>query len=251
MLLRALLAVNVPELPDIEDRLERLLRKKGFRPDRIRDQEALREPLSREDHDLVLIDTSSAAELMESIRQLPSPPAVVALTQKEDPEERAELLSAGCHAVLWLGLAERTLGETLFALANRRSEELLTHLGAQRRQKRSKLSDFVSASPSMIRLVDLAERVASSDSALLILGETGVGKERLARSIHFESDRSRGPSFPSTVARFRKACWKASSSVTNKVPSPVRPERGEDISSSLRVARSFSTRSARCRSTFR
>ena len=196
MLLRALLAVNVPELPDIEDRLERLLRKKGFRPDRIRGQEALREPLSREDHDLVLVDTSSAAELMESIRQLPSPPAVVALTQKEDPEERAELLSAGCRAVLWLGLAERTLGETLFALANRRSEELLTHLGAQRRQKRSKLSDFVSASPSMIRLVDLAERVASSDSALLILGETGVGKERLARSIHFESDRSRGPFIP-------------------------------------------------------
>ena len=156
MLLRALLAVNVPELPDIEDRLERLLRKKGFRPDRIRGQEALREPLSREDHDLVLVDTSSAAELMEAIRQLPSPPAVVALTQKEDPEERAELLSAGCRAVLWLGLAERTLGETLFALANRRSEELLTHLGAQPRQKRSKLSDFVSASPSMIRLVDLA-----------------------------------------------------------------------------------------------
>ncbi len=196
MLLRALLAVNVPELPGIEDRLERLLRKKGFQPDRIRGQEALWEPLSREDHDLVLVDTSSAADLMESIRQLPSPPAVVALTQKEDPEERAELLSTGCRAVLWLGLAERTLGETLFALANHRSEELLTHLGAQRRQKRSKLSDFVSASPSMIRLVDLAERVARSDSALLILGETGVGKERLARSIHFESDRSRGPFIP-------------------------------------------------------
>jgi len=196
MLLRALLAVNVPELPDIEDRLERLLRKKGFRPDRIRGQEPLWEALSREDHDLVLVDTSRAAELMESIRQLPSPPSVVALTQKEDQEEQAELLSAGCRAVLWLGLAERTLGETLFALANRRSEELLTHLGAQPRQKRSKLSDFVSASPSMIRLVDLAERVASSDSALLILGETGVGKERLARSIHFESDRSRGPFIP-------------------------------------------------------
>ncbi|HEX9725596.1 MAG TPA: sigma-54 dependent transcriptional regulator [Vicinamibacteria bacterium] len=196
MLLRALLAVDIPSVPDTENRLERLLREKGFRPDRVQDGEAIWEPLSREDHDLVLVDAAQAAELMESARQLPSPPAVVALTREDDPEQRAELVSAGCRAVLGLGLADRTLAETLFALAKRRNEELLTHLGAQRRQKRSKLSDFVSAGPSMIRLVDLAERVARTDSALLILGETGVGKERLARSIHFESDRSRGPFIP-------------------------------------------------------
>jgi len=35
--------------------------------------------------------------------------------------------------------------------------------------------------------------VVKSDSALLVLGETGVGKERLARSIHSESARSAGP----------------------------------------------------------
>lgn len=193
VLLRALLAVHAA---DAEDRLERLLREKGFRPDRIRGHEALGEALTREDHDLVLVDTPGAAELMASARQLPSPPAVVAVAQKDDAQERAELLAAGCRAVLWLGIPDRTLAETLFALAKRRNEELLSHLGAQRRQKRSTLSDFVSASPAMIRLVDLAERVAHTDSALLILGETGVGKERLARSIHFESDRARGPFIP-------------------------------------------------------
>ena len=202
MPLRALLTLkgvrtaDNPNLPNVEDRLERLLRERGFRPDRARGHEDLWAVLSGEDHDLVVVDTSRAAELMESIRQLPSPPAVVALTQEDDAEQRAELLAGGCRAVLWLGLADRTLSDTLFALANRRSEELLSHLGAERREKRSKLSDFVSASLSMFQLVDLAERVARTDSALLILGETGVGKERLARSIHFESDRARGPFIP-------------------------------------------------------
>jgi transcriptional regulator with PAS, ATPase and Fis domain len=45
----------------------------------------------------------------------------------------------------------------------------------------------------MRRFLGLARRVVEGDAALLILGETGVGKERLARSIHSESARARGP----------------------------------------------------------
>ena len=45
----------------------------------------------------------------------------------------------------------------------------------------------------MQRFLALARRVVASDSALLILGETGVGKERVARAIHAESPRAAGP----------------------------------------------------------
>ena len=48
-------------------------------------------------------------------------------------------------------------------------------------------------SPAMRRLVDLAARVATVDSTVLILGESGVGKERLARFIHDTSPRKHGP----------------------------------------------------------
>ena len=47
-----------------------------------------------------------------------------------------------------------------------------------------RLDDFVSLSPSMQKLLALVERVVPSDVSLLILGETGVGKEHLARAIH-------------------------------------------------------------------
>ena len=49
-------------------------------------------------------------------------------------------------------------------------------------------------SPSMRRVMTLAARVAPLDSTVLITGESGVGKERLARWLHDASRRARGPS---------------------------------------------------------
>jgi DNA-binding NtrC family response regulator len=48
-------------------------------------------------------------------------------------------------------------------------------------------------SPAMLRVMDMARRVAQVDSTVLITGESGVGKERLARYIHAESSRAGGP----------------------------------------------------------
>ena len=42
-------------------------------------------------------------------------------------------------------------------------------------------------------MVDLARRVAKVDATVLITGESGVGKERIARLVHVESTRAVGP----------------------------------------------------------
>jgi two-component system, NtrC family, response regulator HydG len=52
---------------------------------------------------------------------------------------------------------------------------------------------LVASSPAMLRTLDLARRVAQVDSTVLITGESGSGKERLARFIHDESSRTAGP----------------------------------------------------------
>src|SRR4029077_5085266 len=52
---------------------------------------------------------------------------------------------------------------------------------------------LVASSPAMLRTLDLARRVAQVDSTVLITGESGAGKERIARFIHDESGRTAGP----------------------------------------------------------
>ena len=52
---------------------------------------------------------------------------------------------------------------------------------------------LVASSPAMLRTLDLGRRVAQVDSTVLITGESGSGKERLARFIHDESARTAGP----------------------------------------------------------
>jgi DNA-binding NtrC family response regulator len=52
---------------------------------------------------------------------------------------------------------------------------------------------IVARSRAMLQVVDLARRVAKVDSTVLITGESGSGKERIARLLHEESTRAAGP----------------------------------------------------------
>jgi PAS domain S-box-containing protein len=58
---------------------------------------------------------------------------------------------------------------------------------------RFQVGDIVSHSPSMRRILEVLPRIAESESTLLVQGETGTGKELIARAIHGLSPRRHGP----------------------------------------------------------
>ncbi len=53
--------------------------------------------------------------------------------------------------------------------------------------------DFVAASPVMVQLLDTLRLIAGQDFSVLVSGETGVGKDRVAELVHRWSPRSGGP----------------------------------------------------------
>lgn len=61
---------------------------------------------------------------------------------------------------------------------------------------RFQVGDLVSRSASMHRIFDVLPQVSASDATVLILGETGTGKELLARAIHNLSPRKSKPFIP-------------------------------------------------------
>jgi two-component system, NtrC family, nitrogen regulation response regulator NtrX len=71
----------------------------------------------------------------------------------------------------------------------------LARLEEENRQLRQRLGkhEIVWASPAMERLMAQVERVAASETRVSILGETGTGKELVARTLHEKSARRAGP----------------------------------------------------------
>ncbi len=74
-------------------------------------------------------------------------------------------------------------------------EQLRREVGRLRTEVQAdrKFGEIVAGSPAMRKALELVEKVARHDSAVLLTGASGTGKELVARLIHRESPRGSGP----------------------------------------------------------
>ncbi len=93
-----------------------------------------------------------------------------------------------------------------FALLQRDLDDARRELADQRRQqtgqRQSKytFASFIGTSPAAVEVKRQARRAAQTSSPVLLLGETGTGKELLAHAIHASSARARGPFISVNIA---------------------------------------------------
>lgn len=92
-------------------------------------------------------------------------------------------------------LLQRDLDEARRELASQR----LQH-GAGKRQSKYTFASFVGTSAAAVEVKRQGRRAAQSTSPVLLLGETGTGKELLAHAIHAASARARGPFISVNIA---------------------------------------------------
>ena len=105
---------------------------------------------------------------------------------------------------------------------------------------------IIAASPAMLEVLAIARRAAAGDAKVLITGESGVGKDVVARYIHSHSQPRDGRrSSRSTAPASPKRCSSRSSSATSRAASPAPIATSPASSSSRTAARCSSTKSAR------
>jgi len=193
MLIRITLAVR-------DSALRQRLGERLARPDIFvevpRARKDLWERIVREPADVVIISRSllpnPLKDKMAQLQNHPDLPSAVVLSDSADPKEHAQLLAAGCDAVLFAGLAVEQVRDAIETLLEKRRRLAQKSFFAPQPLAEPRLTDFVSESPRMAAFMNVVPRVVRSDTALLIEGETGVGKERLARAIHADGPRSKG-----------------------------------------------------------
>ncbi len=182
----------------IQKKLRRSFARSGAVLDVVKTEKQLWDKIHYKTCDVAVIAGGLAHSLdtadTNKIQRLVGSPTVVVVLEKVTPTERATFITAGCGNVLDLESPPEKLREAFKVILDRRRQSALTDLAAQERLPEPTLENsFVAQSAAMNQLLRAAQRVINSDSVVLVLGETGVGKERLARTIHSEGSRRSEP----------------------------------------------------------
>lgn len=147
--------------------------------------------------DIVVISKSLIPHPIETelsvLNSLPEKPTIVVIHNADSSEEHAKIVAAGADVVLYSGVKKASIVEAIESTIESRRQFNLSDRYDRMGRIKPKISDFVSFSEEMRLFMDEVLQIVQSNSLVLILGETGVGKEHLAKAIHGESARSSGP----------------------------------------------------------
>jgi len=120
------------------------------------------------------------------VERRPSEPAAFAALSPEEPTGPGLAVIAPDLSSPEVGLIEHMLGEAALDVAAAIRER---DGGNGEPARRTGYAGITGAAPTMLELYSLLDRVAPSDSTVLIQGENGTGKELVARAIHDRSPR--------------------------------------------------------------
>jgi two-component system response regulator HydG len=189
--------VVVDDDQDACDLLAAALRKDGHAVKAFTSPEAALEHVASELVDVIVSDVSMAGmdgvELCERARRVQPDVPVVLVTGQGSLEVAIRALRAEAFDFVLKPVDMAEMGPRL-----RRAIE---HRGIKREIDRlqretvssAPVANIVGNSPAMRRVYELVRRVGHSEASILISGETGTGKELVARAIHAESMRRNGP----------------------------------------------------------
>lgn len=179
----------------VEDRdslrrmLCRALEKEGYTVDTAVDGPAGIEKLDGEPYDLVLTDLklpgASGLEVLAAARRLRPRLPVVVMTAYGTVATAVEAMKSGAIDFLEKPVEIEDLYSIVAAAVGRRTVEAALTLPDG--------LEIVGGHPRLRAALRLAERVAPTESTVLITGESGTGKELFARAVHAQSRRSGGP----------------------------------------------------------
>jgi DNA-binding NtrC family response regulator len=189
----------VDDQADMRWVLSCLLREQGFDVLTAEDGEQAVAQVKREPPQVVLMDLKmprlDGLEALEEIKQCAPEVPLIVLTAYGSVPSAVQAMKLGAYDFITKPFDNDELLYTVKRAVERR--ELLSQVADLKRQLRLRhrgaLREVMGASAKIQEVFQQIEQVAGSNFTVLIEGETGTGKELVARAIHQQSSRREGP----------------------------------------------------------
>jgi two-component system response regulator HydG len=183
----------VDDDPGHRTTLETIIRSWGFRVEVADDGSKAVEKVKERPFDLILMDVRmtmmSGIEALKLIKEYNPAIPILIMTAYSSVESAVEALKAGAYDYLTKPLDFEVLKLSI--------EKARDHMGLKTENKALKeklrsefdLKNIIGKSRPMKDLIDMVAMIAPSEATVLITGQSGTGKELIAKAIHFNSPR--------------------------------------------------------------
>jgi DNA-binding NtrC family response regulator len=132
-------------------------------------------------------------QVLEAAKKLQPDLAVVIMTAYATVDTAVTAMKMGAYDYLMKPFDPEELSLMMQKIVGQQSLVRENTVLRQALEKQHAFRDLYSKSPAMQAVFELARSAARTNSTILILGESGSGKEVMARAIHAESPRAHGP----------------------------------------------------------
>ena len=187
----------VEDEPRMRRLLEISLGEDGHSVRSVAEAESGLKSLAREPADLIVTDLKlpgmSGLEFMTEARRMNAATPMIVMTAYGSVETAVEAMKAGASDYV---LKPFTMAEMRLVIKKELDVQRMRDENRSLKEalgKRYHFQNIVARSAKMQEVLGLVERVAATNSTVLIGGESGVGKDLIARAIHQNSRRASGP----------------------------------------------------------
>jgi two-component system response regulator PilR (NtrC family) len=177
----------------VRESLVEVLRDEGYQVFGVADGAAAIEALGKQDFDVIISDLrmpgGDGLEVLRHAREVSPQTLVVLMTAFATVDTAVEALRSGAHDYMLKPLVFEDILHKIATLMKNRQVAWENQLLRSQLARHWDFDNLVGRSPAMREVIERIQRVAPTPATVLITGESGVGKEVVARAIHHFSER--------------------------------------------------------------
>lgn len=194
----------VEDDPKMRDALQYIMRKEGYGVDAVGEGESALEKLKATDYELIISDLKlpgmDGMDVLRAVKKYKPYVGVIVITAYGTIDSAVVAMKSGAEDYITKPFNIDHIRLVVKKALEKRELSTRNALLESQLRRKYRFENIIGNSEAMIAVYRMIEQVKDSRTTVLLRGETGTGKELVARAIHFNSVRAANPFIPLNCA---------------------------------------------------